>query len=86
MCNETIPAVWPVAVRLDPDFGRTPPVSGMQQVVTHNGQTGQRAGHEKAVRVLGQPAITDLPEAEHTLDHANAVLTVGLLGRVNFYQ
>ena len=70
MCNETIPAVWPVAVRLDPDLVRTPPVSRMQQVVTHNGQTGQRAGHETAVRVVGQPAIANLPKAEHTLDHA----------------
>ena len=45
-----------------------------QQSVAHDEQIGERAGHEQPVRVLVQPAVADLREAEHPLDHAEAVL------------
>ncbi len=35
---------------------------------------GQRAGHQQPVRVLVQPAVANLHEAEHPLDHPEAAL------------
>ena len=61
--------------------------------MAHDEQITQRASYEQSVRVLVQPTVADLREAEHPLDHPKAVLNLGphfrlgavagLLGRVH---
>ena len=52
-------------------------LSGPQQSVAHQEQVRQRAGHEQPVRILVEPPVADLGEAEHAFDHPEAVLDLG---------
>src|SRR3989304_4649913 len=47
------------------------------QLMPRHEQVGERTGHEQAMRILLQSAVTDLGEAEHPLDDTDAVLDLG---------
>ena len=48
-----------------------------QQMTTCHEQIGQCAGHDQAVSVLLEPAITHLGEAEHPLDDPDRMFNPG---------
>ena len=48
-----------------------------QQMPARHEQIGQRAGHEQAMSVLLEPAITHLGEAEHPLDDPDRMFDLG---------
>src|SRR6516165_3558828 len=45
-----------------------------QQLLPDRLEVGQRGGNLQTVQVLGKPAVTDLLEPEHALDHPDRVL------------
>jgi hypothetical protein len=49
----------------------------LQQMAARHEQIGERAGDEQAPRVLVEPAVADLGEAEHALDDEERVLNLG---------
>ena len=48
--------------------------------MAYDEQIGETADHPQAMGVLRQPAVAHLDQAEHPLDHADAVLDLGADG------
>ena len=48
-----------------------------QEIPARHKQIGQRAGHQQAMDVFGEPAIAHLGKAEHSFDDPDRMLDAG---------
>ena len=80
-------ALFGAAVWRRPDFSRVSALrqARLQQMAARHEQIGERAGDEQAVRVLVEPAVAGLGEAEDALDDEERVLNLGPIDLVRFF-